>query len=196
MWYLLGHPEDFMNKTVVRALSCAKWSKYVTHIFVDEAHCVLQWGEDTFRPKYRELYQLRSVCTEALFTAVTATATLSTQKEICTLLGMESVTVVAMSGNRANIKYSCLRRLSHSGADSTVESSYASCFRLFADELRNKGQAFPKTIIYTGLKWCGFGHQLVNQTLTESLRVVVAVNQYHAHLPNQVRNGNSLLLFF
>lgn len=74
--YILGHPENFLEKTTFCTFTKASWSKYVTHIFVDEAHCVLQWGEETFRPKYRELHNLKAVFPEALFVAVTATATL------------------------------------------------------------------------------------------------------------------------
>lgn len=186
VWYILGHPEDFLKKPVIRVFTSAVWNKYVTHIFVDEAHCVLQWGDDTFRPKYRELHTLHSIFSEALFVAVTATATVCNQREICRLLGMDNVCVISTSGNRENIKYVCLRRPPHSGGENTAESSYHSCFLHLAEELRSKGQDFPKTIVYTGLKWCGVGHQFVNQVLNDAKQALVGVNQYHAHLPNQV----------
>jgi superfamily II DNA helicase RecQ len=188
-WYILGHPEAFVEQSNMRALKCAKWCKLVTHVFVDEAHCIMQWGDDTFRPKYRELYQLRAIFPQALFTAVTATATLSTRKEICKALGMNNVSVVATSGDRPNIRYTCDRRPSHSGASNTAESSYSSSFLPFIQELCTKGHAFPKTVIYTALKWCGFGHQLAYQLLIgDQMQVqsTAEVTQYHAHLPNQV----------
>jgi superfamily II DNA helicase RecQ len=150
----------------------------------------MQWGEEVFRPKYREIYQLRAIFTEAFFTAVTATATMSTRKDICRTLGMKNVSVVTLSSDRENIKYICNRRSSHCGGDNTAESSYASVFIVFLNELKEKKMSFPKTIIYTGLKWCGFGHQMACQLLTSASQQFLKmdlVTQYHAHLPDQVR---------
>ncbi len=45
---------------------------------------------------------------------------------------------------------------------------------------------FPKTVIFTGLKWCGYGHQLTRSILGDQQHLGEAVNQYHAHLPTSV----------
>jgi superfamily II DNA helicase RecQ len=188
-WYVLGHPEDFLHKDSIQLLTSSKWAKYVSYIFIDEAHCVMQWGDEVFRPKYRELYQLRAIFPHALFTAVTATATLSTRTEICRNLGMINASVVTASVDRANIKYICSRRPSHSGAENTAELSYSATFNVFIMELKNKQRAFPKTNIYTGLKWCGFGHQVACQVLKSEGQhghEVDSVTQYHAHLTDTV----------
>jgi superfamily II DNA helicase RecQ len=124
-----------LKKPVKRVFTSVLWNKYVKHIFIDEAHCVLQWGDDKFRPKYRELYTLHSIFTEALFVAVTAMVTLCNQQEICRLLGMDNVCVISTSGNHENIKYVCLHRPSHSGGGNTAESSYRSCFLHLAEDI-------------------------------------------------------------
>ena len=78
----------------------------------------MQLGTEIFWPKYLELYQLRAICTEASFTAVTATASVSTRREICRTLALTDVSVVTMNPDRDNIKYVCIRRPSFCGADS------------------------------------------------------------------------------
>ena len=47
-------------------------------------------------------YQLRALFQNAVFIAVTATATLSTRKEMCTSLGMANAAVVSMNPDRTN----------------------------------------------------------------------------------------------
>ena len=189
-WYLLGHPEDFLNEKTMQTFTSVKWANFVSHIFIDEAHCVMQWGNDVFRPKYRKLYQLRALFQNAVFIAVTATATLSTRKEMCTSLGMTNAAVVSMNPDRTNIRYTCCRRPSYCGGDSSAEQSYAACFNPIIGSLKNQGFDFPKTIIYTGLKWCGYGHQLACQQLRvhydQRYYEVESVSQYHAHLPAEV----------
>jgi superfamily II DNA helicase RecQ len=101
----------------------------------------MQWGTEVFRPKYRELYQLGAICTEASFTVVTATASVSTRREVCRTLAMTDVSVVTMNPDRGNIKYVCTRRPSFCGADNTAEYSYAKTFESFVLKLKEDGRA-------------------------------------------------------
>ncbi len=183
--YLLGHPEDFVQKQTIRRLMMWKWSRFVTHVIVDEAHCIVQWGEN-FRPKYRQLGELRSVFGDATIVAVTATATIDTQREIAKVLFLAANhKVVRTNIDRNNIKYIIHRRAS-SVSLGCVDYAYQSCFMPFLEELKMLGNTFPKTVIFTGLKWCGYGHQLARSVLFDQQHLVEAVNQYHAHLPSSV----------
>ena len=148
-WYLLGHPEDLLNEKIMQTFTSVKWTNFVSHIFIDKAHCVcvMQWDNDVLRPKYRKLYQLMALFPNAVFIVVTATTTLSTRKEMCTSLGMINAAVVSMNPDRTNIRYTCCRHPSHCGGDSSTEQSYAACFNPIIGSLKNQGFDFPKTII-------------------------------------------------
>ena len=54
-WYLLGHPEDLLNEKIMQTFTNVKWANFVSHIIIDEALCVMQWGNDVFGPNYRKL---------------------------------------------------------------------------------------------------------------------------------------------
>ena len=57
----------------------------------------------------------------AVFIAVTATATLLARKEMCISLKMTNAAVMSINPGRTNILYTCCRRLSRCGVDSSAE---------------------------------------------------------------------------
>ena len=75
-------------------------------IAVDEAHCISQWGYD-FRPSYLHIASIREYFPETPVLALTASATLEVQKDICEKLqfkkGYQSF---HQSFERANLSYS------------------------------------------------------------------------------------------
>jgi len=75
-------------------------------IAVDEAHCISQWGYD-FRPPYQRIAQLREYLPHTPILALTASATLEVQNDICEKLAF-SVTQqqFQQSFERANLSYS------------------------------------------------------------------------------------------
>ncbi|OZG57301.1 ATP-dependent DNA helicase RecQ [Bifidobacterium tissieri] len=77
-------------------------------IAVDEAHCVLQWGQD-FRPAYLGIrsfvQQLTAHMPRPVIAAFTATATPSTRKEIIANLGQISPARVTTTFDRPNIRF-------------------------------------------------------------------------------------------
>ena len=93
------HTNDFLN--------------FATHapidlIAVDEAHCVLQWGQD-FRPAYLGIrsfvQQLTVHMPRPVIAAFTATATPATRKEIIANLGQISPARVTTTFDRPNIRF-------------------------------------------------------------------------------------------
>ncbi len=71
-------------------------------ITIDEAHCVSEWGHD-FRPDYLEIYSLRQEFSNAVFLALTATATNQVREDIIRNLKLRNPSVLVSSFNRSNI---------------------------------------------------------------------------------------------
>jgi ATP-dependent DNA helicase RecQ len=83
-----------------------------SHLVVDEAHCVSEWG-DTFRPAYREVGIIAVKLSIPMVSAFTATASEAVIARIRSLLfGDGDVRIVAGSADRPNISYSVLPVLS------------------------------------------------------------------------------------
>jgi len=81
------------------------------YIVVDECHCVVQWGYD-FRPKYQQIYELRCTLTKSHYLAMTATASVVMQRNICDGLHLVSPSIIAGPIDRPNIFMKVQERLS------------------------------------------------------------------------------------
>ena len=76
----------------------------VTHIAIDEAHCISEWGHD-FRPEYRQLAGLRDLFPGVPITALTATATDRVGNDIVQQLKLRDARRYIASFNRPNLIY-------------------------------------------------------------------------------------------
>ncbi len=102
---VLTNPESLLQPEVRERLAAAS----VTHLVVDEAHCVSEWGE-SFRPSYLELPAAVQAIRPAKITAFTATASplvLGSIRRI--LFGGAPVHLVESLPDRPNITYSVIR---------------------------------------------------------------------------------------
>lgn len=137
----------------------------VSCITIDEAHCVSEWGHD-FRPDYLEISALRSQFKDAVFLALTATATLSVREDIIKNLRLKNPAVLVSSFDRPNI-FLDVRQKNRNALDQVVE-----CIRRHRDE--------------SGIIYC-FSKRQVDE-LTEKLdRLGYSVLNYHAGLRDEVR---------
>lgn len=78
---------------------------HVQAVFVDEAHCVSEWGHD-FRPEYRQIgYHIDRIfgSSRPQTVALTATARLEVAKDIARTLGISERSLVRYSPDRPNI---------------------------------------------------------------------------------------------
>jgi len=73
-----------------------------TLIAIDEAHCISQWGHD-FRPDYRLLGSYLPTLRPAPVIALTATATVTVQRDICNQLGLDHQASFIHGFRRSNI---------------------------------------------------------------------------------------------
>ena len=100
---ILANPEVLQNTALVERLCKYK----ISHIAIDEAHCVSEWGE-SFRPAYMELESLikKLGCTET--SAFTATASPSVLQKISDILFKGETRIVRGDCDRPGIFYSVI----------------------------------------------------------------------------------------
>ncbi|WP_407426739.1 RecQ family ATP-dependent DNA helicase [Treponema sp.] len=137
----------------------------VSCITIDEAHCVSEWGHD-FRPDYLEISSLRNQFKNAVFLALTATATRAVREDIIKTLRLKNPDVLVSSFDRPNI-FLDVQQKSKNALEQVVE-----CIRRHPDE--------------SGIIYC-FSKRQVDE-LTEKLeRLGYSVLNYHAGLTDEVR---------
>ncbi|XP_053404947.1 uncharacterized protein LOC128558764 [Mercenaria mercenaria] len=147
----------------------------ITNMVVDEAHCILLWGASEFRPAYKKLGMLRAVVPNVKVLALTATATLKGQEEIISSLHMHDTKVISASPDRTNVFLEVKKRPPSSGGEYSAEESVFSCVDPLFKGLTQEETTFPKTVIYTQLKWCGILHNRAKYNFGTQY-----VKQYHS----------------
>lgn len=93
-------PETLFKPETIQLVN----SRTVECIAVDEAHCISEWGHD-FRPEYRQIKELRAYFPQAVYLAVTATATQRVRQDIVSNLDLHEPAVLQASFNRENLFY-------------------------------------------------------------------------------------------
>src|SRR5512138_2668397 len=91
-------PETLLTPRILALLAEIK----VALLTIDEAHCISEWGHD-FRPEYRQLVEVRKRFPEAVFLALTATATARVRQDIRTTLKFATTNEFIASFNRENL---------------------------------------------------------------------------------------------
>ncbi len=97
---VLVNPEILQNNGLLERLS----SFFISHIVIDEAHCVSEWG-DSFRPAYLGIGQIIKKLEVPLVTAFTATASEIVIKRISDILFAGEVHIIRGECDRPNIFY-------------------------------------------------------------------------------------------
>lgn len=93
-------PERLTNHYFLQGLSELPLSLFA----IDEAHCISQWGHD-FRPAYTQLQCLKRYFPTVPIMALTATADVTTRKDILTQLALNNPHIQLDSFDRANIRF-------------------------------------------------------------------------------------------
>ena len=98
-------PETLFKEEILELLS----SVQVDCITIDEAHCISEWGHD-FRPEYRRIKDVREIFPNAVYLAVTATATKQVRQDIITNLNLKAPRELLASFNRDNLFYEVIQK--------------------------------------------------------------------------------------
>lgn len=158
-------PERIQHDWFMRLLRSAGASLLV----VDEAHCISRWGHD-FRPDYLRLSELRRQLAAPPCLALTATATVKVQDDICDKLALHAPLRVVTGFRRPNLRFS-------------VEACASR-----AEKLRRLGLLLDRvdsgsTLIY------GATRRHVEELAAALSRERQAVSYYHAGLADDLRAG-------
>ena len=92
-------PERLKNYYFMQGLASMQISLFA----IDEAHCISQWGHD-FRPAYTQLHTLKQRFPLVPVMALTATADVTTRKDILLQLGLHDPYIHLDSFDRPNIR--------------------------------------------------------------------------------------------
>ncbi|MGP1459196.1 MAG: RecQ family ATP-dependent DNA helicase [Treponema sp.] len=104
---VIANPEILAIPTVLARLKkCV-----LSHIAIDEAHCVSEWG-DAFRPAYLELGKIVRELNAPVVTAFTATASPEVLARISEILFEGKAHIVRSASDRPNIFYSVYKAAS------------------------------------------------------------------------------------
>ncbi|XP_062573615.1 uncharacterized protein LOC134235496 [Saccostrea cucullata] len=108
------------------------------------------------------------------------------QKEIAENLCMsKNFHTISSNTIRANIKLNVSKRCASTGGNYTAEESFETSLKPVISELCLQFQNFDRTIVYSKLKYCAMGFELVRReamklSLEDVSQVMNAVSQYHA----------------
>ena len=97
-------PERLQVEATLQLLDDVLGTGHLVALAVDEAHCISAWGHD-FRPHYRRLGQLRTLCPGVPLVALSATACPQVRADIIRLLRLRRPLVQVCSARRPNLSY-------------------------------------------------------------------------------------------
>ncbi|KAL3886331.1 hypothetical protein ACJMK2_026331 [Sinanodonta woodiana] len=153
--YMVGHPEDILDKNVLKCLLEDEWTKQ----------------RDEFRPAYKEIKNLWVLFPVYTICALIAAINKDSIKSIKKGLKLSRCSIINCTPMLKYISLLVKRRPPYS-SDTTPTSPYDCIFKsLFEGLIRNKenGSCFSVTIVYTRLVWCGTAIEQAKQLLGDQL---------------------------
>ena len=102
-------PERLQVESTRQLLDDLRDDGRLVGVAIDEAHCISAWGHD-FRPDYRRLGLLRSLCPGVPLVALSATAAPRVRADLIRLLELRRPLIQVRSARRDNLAYAMRRR--------------------------------------------------------------------------------------
>ena len=109
---ILSNPETLGREDVIRKLAGKEKGSVISHVVIDEAHTVSEWG-DTFRKAYLETGYIIEKINPAVVTAFTATASENILKRLKNILFEgKQLNIISANPDRVNISYQVIPSVS------------------------------------------------------------------------------------
>ncbi len=139
---------------------------------IDEAHCISEWGHD-FRPEYRQLNKIKEKFPQAVYLALTATATKRVREDIASHLGdgQQNLMEFIASFNRPNLYLEVIPR---------------------QNPLAQTKEFLNKFKDQSGIIYC-FSRKQVDDLCEQLFSAGYSVKPYHAGLSREERMENQNL---
>lgn len=158
---IFTHPETVLScKKGIELFQSTPYQRCVQAIVIDEAHCILEWGDD-FRKDYANLAMLCATFPTVPVVALTATASKRDVTAIKESLNLKNPLEVIENPNRPNIFY---KKVFRKGDDVDF---FEEILNPIALGLKEKKVDYPITILYLPLRWCGFSFKFFQKQLGE-----------------------------
>jgi len=161
-------PERFMQRSFLQAMAGNRIDLFV----VDEAHCLVEWG-DNFRPEYARLAEWRDALGARTTLALTATATPKVGAEIVRRLRLRDPVMLSTGFDRPNISFDVIAL----GGRGAVARKWDQLMQVL------RGADAVPAIIYCGTR--KETRELADGLLTRGLRAA----PYHAKLTPDERTA-------
>ncbi|MBN1302320.1 MAG: RecQ family ATP-dependent DNA helicase [Melioribacteraceae bacterium] len=91
-------PERLQNREFINRIKNYR----IDYLFVDEAHCISEWGHN-FRPSYRDISTFAEAVSPKCIAAFTATASPEVRNDIVKQLGLKNTRIIVKGFERENI---------------------------------------------------------------------------------------------
>jgi ATP-dependent DNA helicase RecQ len=178
-----------------------------SHVFVDEAHCISQWGHN-FRPSYRRIKEFVQFIDVKSISAFTATATEEVRKDIIDQLGLIDPQIFVRGFERENFHLNVIQtshkkeKIAEILKKNNEPAIVYSATRKYTEEICQflRSNKIDSVYYHAGLT-TGIRRIIQDDFLNERIKIIVATNAFgmgidksnirkviHHNLPGSIEN--------